>query len=287
VTRNRKEAVTAVYTKCFPAPGSSSPRRPQGQDTLPDRRALAVPRQARRAVVPGQSRLPGGLERDLRRGTARLGPGAPVRSRSRRLGRHGDDERHLPRLRAGVHRSRPVRPDEGRPGDAGAPSRRGRRRRHEPWHGLVWSGFEVISVAGVSTASYALQPWALAIAAVGAVFPLVASVLLFDTVVSYGPLYRRGGGRRRLSTLPPTAALYAWLFGLGSAPTVNFATVLFLPHVLFDAYAFVGSDMFEFHPATRRTGERAALDDLGNPSSSSTSGAASSRSTPRRRRCST
>jgi len=40
-----------------------------------------------------------------------------------------------------------------------------------PWHGLVWSGFEVISVAGVSTASYALQPWALAIAAVGAVFP--------------------------------------------------------------------------------------------------------------------
>jgi len=134
-----------------------------------------------------------------------------------------------------------------------------------PWHGLVWTGFEVLPVAGVATASYALQPWALTVAAVGALFPIVASVLLLDTVVSYGPLYRREAVAVGLSTLPPTAALYAWLFGLGPVPTVNFATVLFLPHVLFDAYAFVRSDMFEFHPATRRTGERAALDDLGNP----------------------
>ena len=134
-----------------------------------------------------------------------------------------------------------------------------------PWHHLVWTGFEVVPVAGLATAGYAIRPWALLVAAVGALFPLVASLLLFDTVLSYGPLYRREAVAVGLSTLPPTGALFVWLFGLGPLPTVSFATVLFLPHLVFDAYAFVGSDMFEFHPATRRAGERAAIDDLGNP----------------------
>ena len=98
------------------------------------------------------------------------------------------------------------------------------------------------------------------IAAIG-----VGSLLLFDTVVSYGPLYRGEAVAVGLSTIPPLAALLVWAYGLGPVPELNLTTTLFLPHVALDAYAFVGSGMFEFHPATRRVGERAAIDDLGTP----------------------
>jgi signal transduction histidine kinase len=117
----------------------------------------------------------------------------------------------------------------------------------------------------MTTVSYTIQPVALALMTAGVLAIGVGSLLLFDTVVSYGPLYRGEAVAVGLSTLPPLAALLVWAYGLGPVPELNLATVMFLPHVALDAYAFVGSDMFEFHPATRRAGERAAIDDLGTP----------------------
>ena len=134
-----------------------------------------------------------------------------------------------------------------------------------PLHGIAWNGFALDPVGGLATVSYTLHPWTVAGTTVGILLVSVGSLLLFDTVVSYGPLYRGEAVAVGLSTIPPVAAHLVWLYGVGPVPQLNLVTVLFLPHVVLDAYAFVGSDMFEFHPATRRAGERAAIDDLGAP----------------------
>jgi len=134
-----------------------------------------------------------------------------------------------------------------------------------PLHGIAWNGFALDPVGGLATVSYTLHPWTVAGTTVGILLVSVGSLLLFDTVVSYGPLYRGEAVAVGLSTIPPVAAHLVWLYGVGPVPQLNLVTVMFLPHVVLDAYAFVGSDMFEFHPATRRAGERAAIDDLGAP----------------------
>ena len=134
-----------------------------------------------------------------------------------------------------------------------------------PLHGLVWTEFSVVGVAGLAGATYDLRLWAVVVTTGGVLIALLGSFVLFDTVFSYGQLYRREAIAVGVSTVPPLSAVVLWLYGVGSVPGLNFATVMFLPHIALDAYAFVGSDMFEFHPATRREGERAAIEDLGNP----------------------
>ena len=131
------------------------------------------------------------------------------------------------------------------------------------FHGLFHTGYAVSTVGGVTTINYVFTPLALATGTAVVLLPLVGSTLLFDTVLSYGSLYRREAVAVGLSTLPPVAGFIAWLYGVG--PAVNLAVPLILPHVALDAYAFVRGDMFEFHPATQRAGERAAIDDLGSP----------------------
>ncbi|WP_415379612.1 histidine kinase N-terminal 7TM domain-containing protein [Halosimplex sp. TS25] len=134
-----------------------------------------------------------------------------------------------------------------------------------PLHGLAWTDFAVVPVAGMAGATYDMRLWAVVAATAGVSLIAVGSLVLFDTVVSYGPLYRREAIAVGLSTIPPVVAVLGWLYGAGPIPEVNLATAAFVPHVALDAYAFARSDMFEFHPATRRAGERAAIDDLGAP----------------------
>jgi len=132
-------------------------------------------------------------------------------------------------------------------------------------HGLMWRDFTIDPVFGLAAVSYTFQPLAFVAVGGGILAVLTASLILFDTVISYGPLYRREAVAVGLSTVPPVVGLTLWLFQFGPVPQLNLATVLFVPHVVLDSYAFLGSDMFEFHPATRRTGERAAIQDLGSP----------------------
>jgi PAS domain S-box-containing protein len=134
-----------------------------------------------------------------------------------------------------------------------------------PLHSLAWTGFTVEPMGGVATVSYDLRSWILAAATIVLALPLIGSVLLFDTVFSYGRLYRREAVAVGLSTLPPITGVILWIYGIGPGASVNLFTLGLVPHILLDADAFVRSDMFEFHPATRRTGERAAINDLGNP----------------------
>ncbi len=134
-----------------------------------------------------------------------------------------------------------------------------------PALGLLWSDFDVVPVLGHAGAEYALGPLTYAIFIAGTLSAGLATLLLFDAVFSYGPLYRREAAAVALSAVPPGVAGFVWLFGLGPAPQFNAMAVMFLPHVALDAYAFVGNNMFDSRPATRRAAERTAIDDIDNP----------------------
>lgn len=134
-----------------------------------------------------------------------------------------------------------------------------------PALGLLWSDFDVVPVLGHAGAEYALEPLAYAIFIAGTLSAGLATLLLFDAVFSYGPLYRREAAAVALSAAPPGVAGFVWLFGLGPVPQFNAMAVMFLPHVALDAYAFVGNNMFDSRPATRRAAERTAIDDIDNP----------------------
>lgn len=134
-----------------------------------------------------------------------------------------------------------------------------------PVHGAMWRDFAVVSTLGAVGAEYAVLPLGLLAIVVAMLFVSFGTLLVLDTVVSYGPLYRREALAVGLSPIPPGAAVLLWAGGVGPLSAVNLTPLLFLPHVALDLYAFVRSDMFEFHPATRRAGERAAIDDIATP----------------------
>ncbi|GAA0517295.1 PAS domain S-box-containing protein [Halorubrum aquaticum] len=134
-----------------------------------------------------------------------------------------------------------------------------------PVHGAFWTGFGVDPVFGVSTVSYAFGPWAYLVVAVETVLVASAVFLLVDTLLSYGPLYRRESAAVALSSLPPGFALVAWTLEIGPVPQLQLAPLMFVPHVLLDAYAFDRAEMFDRHPTTSRAAERTAIDDLTDP----------------------
>jgi signal transduction histidine kinase len=134
-----------------------------------------------------------------------------------------------------------------------------------PFHGLFWSDFQARAVFGATGAVYDFGPWAFVGAALNVATVGAGTLLLFETVLSYGPLYRREAIAVGASALPPAFGVVAWLLKIGPAPALNLTPVLFLPHVALDTYAFVGNDMFEYLPATRRAAEQSAIDALGTP----------------------
>lgn len=134
-----------------------------------------------------------------------------------------------------------------------------------PIHGLFWSDFTVQTVHGLSTVSYVRGNLLFVVLGIASLAAGMGAFLLFDTVVSYGPLYRGEALAVATSTIPPAAGLFVWAFAIEPLHLVNLTPALFLPHVVLDAYAFVYSDLFEFDPATRREGERTAIDDVATP----------------------
>ena len=134
-----------------------------------------------------------------------------------------------------------------------------------PLHGAFWTDLARDPVFGVETVSYAFGPWAYLTVAAETVLVASAVFLLVDTLLSYGPLYRRESAAVALSSLPPGFALVAWNLQLGPVPQLQLAPVMFVPHVLMDAYAFDRAEMFDRHPTTSRAAERTAIDDLRDP----------------------
>ena len=134
-----------------------------------------------------------------------------------------------------------------------------------PYHGLFWADFQVRAVFGATGAVYDFGPWAFVGAALNTATVGAGTMLLFETVLSYGPLYRREAFAVGASALPPAFGVVVWLLKIGPDAALNLTPVLFLPHVALDTYAFVGNDLFEYLPATRRAAEQSAIDALGTP----------------------
>ena len=132
-------------------------------------------------------------------------------------------------------------------------------------HSLLWTGFQLTPVFGLATADYALQPVAYATLVFTLLSAGIGVLLLVETVISYGPLYRGEAIAVALSVVPPAAGSLPWLFGFGPYPQLNLAPALFCLHLTLDSYAFVEKDMFETNPTTRRAAERSALDDIPTP----------------------
>lgn len=134
-----------------------------------------------------------------------------------------------------------------------------------PLHQQVWRDFTVVEVGSIAGTTFTHEPALFVVLGLGTLWVGLGTMLLFETVISYGPLFRGEAIAVGLSPLPPGIAITLWLFEVGPEPALNFAAIAFLPHVLLDSYAFVERDMFEFLPGTRRAGERAAIRDLGSP----------------------
>ncbi|SEA18079.1 PAS domain-containing protein [Haloplanus vescus] len=134
-----------------------------------------------------------------------------------------------------------------------------------PLHRLLWTGFRLDPVFGVATVRYTLLPPAYLLIGVSTLAVVVSVVLLVDTFLNYGPLYRRETAAVAVSALPPGLALLVWAGGLGPVPQLSLAPIMFIPHVALDAYAFGRAEMFERDPTTVRAAERTAIDDLADP----------------------
>ena len=132
-------------------------------------------------------------------------------------------------------------------------------------HGLVWAGFQFDPAFGLGTVTYAIQPWGVLALLFSIGTAGVGSLLLIGAVLSYGPLYRREATAVILSTAPPTVGVLLWLFEIGPVPQLHLTAPLMLVHVSLDAYAFVGTHMFETNPATQRMAERSGLNSLSDP----------------------
>lgn len=134
-----------------------------------------------------------------------------------------------------------------------------------PLHGLVWTEFRLEPVFGLATATYTMRPWGLFAFAFTIGTAAVGSLLLIGAIVSYGRLYRREATAVILSTVPPSVGVGLWMSGTGPIPELHLTAPLMLVHVALDAYAFVGTHMFETNPATQRVAERSGLDSLSEP----------------------
>jgi len=134
-----------------------------------------------------------------------------------------------------------------------------------PTHQLVWTDLQFEPVFGLSTVAYTVQPWGVSALGFSIGTAAVGSLLLIGAVLSYGPLYRREATAVVLSTAPPSVGVAVWLFGVGPVPQLHLTAPLMLIHVALDAYAFVGTHMFDTNPATQRMAERTGLDSLSDP----------------------
>lgn len=133
------------------------------------------------------------------------------------------------------------------------------------YHELIWTGLELDPVAGAATVTYDLTVAFFVLFAIGVTLLSIAQLLLLDTLLSYGRLFRSQAAALLLTPIFPVVGIVAYFFSLGPVPQYSFLPLLLVPHMLLDIYALFSAGMFEFKPATRRIGERTAIDDLDTP----------------------
>ncbi len=132
-----------------------------------------------------------------------------------------------------------------------------------PRHHLVWSEYQITPTFGAATVAYTNEAWLFLILLTLMIFTAAAVLVLLETFVRYGPLYRYQTLALALSPVPIIPAILLWIFDAGPVAHLNLAPLVFPAHLGLDMYAFFRRNMFELTPATRRTGDQTAIDDLG------------------------
>lgn len=133
------------------------------------------------------------------------------------------------------------------------------------YHELIWAAFALEPVAGAATVTYDLTVVFYGLFSIGVILLSIAQLLLLDTLLSYGSLFKSQVVALLLTPIFPVVGIVAYFFSLGPVPQYSFLPLLLVPHMLLDIYALFSAGMFEFKPATRRIGERTAIDDLDTP----------------------
>ena len=132
-----------------------------------------------------------------------------------------------------------------------------------PQHNLVWSEYRIAPTFGAATVAYTNEAWLFLILLTLMIFTAAAVLVLLETFVSYGPLYRYQTLALALSPVPIIPAILLWIFDAGPVTHLNLAPLIFPAHLGLDMYAFFRRNMFELTPAARRTSDQTAIDDLG------------------------
>ena len=132
-----------------------------------------------------------------------------------------------------------------------------------PQHQLVWRNYRIEPTAGAATVAHTAEAWLLLILMTLMILTAGAVLILIETFMSYGQLYRSQTLALAVSPLPVIPGILLWLFNVGPVPNLNLAPLLFPAHLGLDMYAFFRRNMFELTPAARRTGDQTAIDDLG------------------------
>lgn len=135
----------------------------------------------------------------------------------------------------------------------------------QPLHTLLWREFQFAPVFDLATVLYSIQPLGYVTVALSLSMAGVGVLLLVETMLAYGKLYRRETVAIVLSPIPASIPLLVWLGQIGPYPQLNLTPALLLTHVALDAYAFSSTSIFETNPVTQRAAERSAVDDLDDP----------------------
>ena len=134
-----------------------------------------------------------------------------------------------------------------------------------PFHHLLWDGFRIDSLAGMATVRYDIRPFLFLVTAGVYTVVGIGSLNLVETATNYTSSSLRQAIITALTPVVPLLAGIAWLFKLGPYPQLNLIPISFFPHLALDVYALFVRDVMELPAGLRRTGRRAAIDDLRMP----------------------
>ena len=129
-------------------------------------------------------------------------------------------------------------------------------------HGLMWTGYEIVSTGGAATALYTKGPWLFVHKGFSYVVLAVAGIVLLQTIVERESLYTVQAAELVAVLVPLSIGSVAWVFAVGPYPQVSTTPLLFGPAATVFALALFRSSMFDSAPAARRIGKRRVTDDF-------------------------
>lgn len=132
-----------------------------------------------------------------------------------------------------------------------------------PQHGLMWTNYRIVEVAGLATVDYDPTIWFYLHAVYGFLLIGLGLAVLGEVLLRQGSLYRGQAAALVLGSVVPTVAYLKRIFELEPLPYVD-ATPLALAFtgVIF-MVAFFRLGFMRLVPATQVLGTRAAIDDVG------------------------